>query len=174
MLRLAKLRFSLRGIMMLVVTAAVASALFVKVWRYSSAIPTPGWKTDVPSLFLLAIFLTAVTLAAWKGHTAVQMMLQMSLACAGCLLLIWIVEAKYERAVRYWVQATFCSTVTIPLLVRQLVKSRMQAGPRREWWKKTCEAICFSFLNILLVTAGGLLESAVYLLGTEVLQNLSP
>jgi hypothetical protein len=55
------------------------------------------------------------------------------------------------------------------MLDRRLVKSRLSRGPRRAWWKKTCEAVFFSFLNMMLVTVGGLLQTAVYLVGSELL-----
>ena len=91
-------------------------------------------------------------------------MLQVTLACFGCLTLIWIGEAQYERAIRYWCQATFAATVTIPMLARRFVKSGLPRGPRpaANWWKKTCEAVFFSFLTMLLVTAGGLLQAAIF------------
>ena len=90
-------------------------------------------------------------------------MLQVTLACFGCLTLIWIGEAKYERAIRYWCQGTFAATVTLPMLGRRFVKSGLPRGPRRDWWKKTCEAVFFSFLTMILVSVGGLLQAAVYM-----------
>jgi hypothetical protein len=161
------IRFSMGTIMMFVLMAAAAMALFVKTQHLTDSITAPGvlppgWNLDVPSLFLLAIALTAVALGSWKEHTAVQIMLQVTLACFSCLTLIWIGEAQYERAIRYWCQGTFAATVTLPMLGRRFVKSGLPRGPRRDWWKKTCEAIFFSFLTMLLVTAGGLLQAAVY------------
>jgi hypothetical protein len=98
-----------------------------------------------------------------------------TLACVGCLTLIWIGEAQYERAIRYWCQAMFAATVTIPMVARRLVKSGLPRGPRRDWWKKTCEAVFFSFLTMLLVTAGGLFQAAVYALSVEFLgRSTSP
>jgi hypothetical protein len=186
-----KIRFSMRTIAMLVLTAAVASALFAKIMQHTGAIAQPGWKLDAPSLFLVAIGLTALALGSWKEHTAVQTMLQMSLTCVGCLVLIWIGEAQQERALRYWFQGTFAATVSLPMLARRIVKAELPKGPRREWWKKTCdamvlkaelpkgprrewwkktcEAMVFSFLNMMLVTAGGILQGAVYVLGTSFL-----
>ena len=168
---LPKFRFSMATIMMFIVMAAAAMALFVKVANLAEAADAPaaqigilglaGWRLDAPSLFLLAIFLTAVALGSWKEHSSVQIMLQVTLACVSCLTLIWIGEAKYERAVRYWCQATFAALVTLPMLARRFVKSGMPRGPKRDWWKKTCEAIFFSFLTMLLVSAGGLLQFAV-------------
>jgi hypothetical protein len=151
------------AIMMFVLMAAAAMALFVKVLNLTDAAAVPaGWRVDVPSLFLLAILLTAVALGSWKEHTSVQIMLQVALACVSCLTLIWIGEAKYERAIRYWCQATFAATVTLPLVARRFIKARVPKGPKRDWWKKTCEAVFFSFLTMLLVSAGGLIQFAVY------------
>jgi hypothetical protein len=163
-----RIRFSMGTVMMFVLTAA-AMALFAKIQQHIDAVTPPGWKIDVPSLFLLAIVLTAVALSSWKEHTAVQTMLQVTLTCLGCLTLIWIGEAQYERAIRYWFQATFAATVTLPMLARRFVKTELARGPRRDWWKKTCEAVFFAFLNMMLVTVGGLLQTAVYLVGSELL-----
>jgi hypothetical protein len=167
-----KVRFSMGTIMMFVLMVAAGMALFIKIQHLTDSVAAPaalppGWNLDVPSLFLLAIALTAVALGSWKEHTAVQIMLQVTLACFGCLTLIWIGEAQYERAIRYWCQGTFAATVTIPMIGRRYVKSSLPRGRRRDWWKKTCEAIFFSFLTMLLVTAGGLLQAAVYLAATN-------
>jgi hypothetical protein len=156
-----KVQFSMGTIMMFVLAAAAGSALFARV-QERFQLPSHGWKVDAPSLFLAAIGLTAVALGAWKEHSAAQTMLQFTLACVGCLTLIWIGEAQYERAIRYWFQATFASTVTLPLLARRFVKASIPRGPRRDWWKKTCEAVFFSFVNIMLVTVGGFLQGAIF------------
>jgi hypothetical protein len=162
-----RIRFSTGTIMMFVLTAAAAMALFVKIRHYTDVVlvgilAAAGWRIDVPSLFLLAIGLTALALGSWKEHSAAQIMLQVTCACVGCLTLIWIGEAQYERAIRYWCQGMFAATVTIPMMARRFVKTGLPRGPRRDWWKKTCEAVFFSFLTMLLVTAGGLLQAAVY------------
>jgi hypothetical protein len=166
---LRKIRFTMGVLMMFVLMAAAAMALFVKIHQHADPLPM-GWKVDVPSLFLLAIGLTALALGSWKEHSAVQIMLQVTLACVGCLTLIWIAEAQYERAIRYWCQGMFAATVTIPMLARRFVKTGMARGPRRDWWKKTCEAVFFSFLTMMLVTAGGLVQAGVYALAS----NLPP
>jgi hypothetical protein len=156
-----KFRFSMGTIMMFVLMVAAAMALFVKIQQHTDAVLPPGWNLDVPSLFLLAIFLTGVALGSWKEHTAAQIMLQVTLACLSCLTLIWIGEAQYDRVIRYWCQGMFAMTVTLPMLARRYVKSSLPRGSRRDWCKKTCEAIFFSFLTMLLVTAGGLLQVAL-------------
>jgi hypothetical protein len=68
-----KFRFSMATILMFVVMAAAAMALFVKVQHLAddAAVP-PGWKLDAPSLFLLAIFLTAVSLGSWRADSRAE------------------------------------------------------------------------------------------------------
>jgi hypothetical protein len=173
------IRFSMGTIMMFVLMVAAGMALFVKIQHLTDSVAAPGalppgWNLDVPSLFLLAIALTAMALGSWKEHTAVQIMLQVTLACFSCLTLIWIGEAQYERAIRYWCQGTFAATVTLPMLGRRYVKSGVPRGPRRDWWKKTCEAIFFSFLTMLLVSAGGLLQAAVYMAASNLPTVVKP
>lgn len=170
---LRKIRFSMGTTMMFVLMMAAAMALFVKIYGYADELP-PGWKVDVPSLFLLAIGLTALALGSWKEHSASQIMLQVALACVGCLTLIWIGEAKYERAIRYWCQGVFAATVTLPMLARRFIKASMPRGPRRDRWKKTCEAVFFSFLTMMLVTAGGLVQAGVYALATNLPTPTAP
>ena len=164
---ITKFRFTMGTIMMFVLMVAAAMALFVKIRHHTDSMLPPGWNLDVPSLFLLAIFLTGVALGSWKEHTSVQIMLQVTLACFSCLTLIWISEAQYERAIRYWCQGTFAATVTIPMMARRFVKSGLPRGPRRDWWKKTCEAVFFSFLNIMLITAGAAFQAFIIIYGAE-------
>jgi hypothetical protein len=162
-----RVRFTLAATMMFVLTAGAASALYVKIFQHMGATGLLGWKFDVPTLCLLAIFLTAIALGSLKAHSAVQTMLQATLACLACLTLIWIAEAHYERAIRFWFQVTFAVTVALPLLARAIIKSTFPRGPRRDWWKKTCEAVVFSFLNIALVSAGAMAQVAIIEYGSE-------
>ena len=162
---LGKFRFSLASTMMLVATAGAASALFAKVYRLIPPVGQPYLKIDVPVLFILSIFLTAVALGALKSHSAVQTMLQVALACLGYLSLIALSEWGQPRPLLYWFQAGFGILVTAPMLARRLVKTEMERGPRRTWWKKTFEAVVFSFLTMLLVLAGALFPSAMAAFG---------
>ncbi len=167
---IGKLRFSIGAIMMFILMVATGAALFVKIQQNEPAVIIPlDWGTDVPSLFLLAIALTAVALGSWKEHSAIQIMLQVTLACFGCLTLIWISEAQYERAIRYWCQATFAASVTLPMLARRYVKSSFPRGPRRDSWKKTSEAVFFSFMTMMLITLGALFQAGVYLAATNLM-----
>ena len=99
------IRFSMGTIMMFVVMVAAGMALFVKIQKLTDSVTAPaalppGWNFDVPSLFLLAIALTAVSLGSWKEHTAVQIMLQVTLACFSCLTLVqtWHNPARSRMA----------------------------------------------------------------------------
>jgi hypothetical protein len=147
---LRKIRFSLAAVMMLVVMAASTAALFVKV--RSRTLNTI--EIDAPVLFTLSVLLTATALGALKGHSAVQTMLQATLACLGFLSLVSLGEQDHERPLRYWFVVSFGLLVTLPLLARSIVKTQMDRGPRRDWWKKTFEAVIFSFLTMMLVLLG--------------------
>ena len=72
-------------------------------------------------------------------------------------------------AIRYWFQACFAATVTLPLIARRIAKSSLPRGPRRNWWKKTCEAVFFSFVNMMLITAGGFFQAVLIMYGSELL-----
>ncbi len=152
-----RFRVSIATMLMLVLTAAVASAFFAEVREHGGS-STPVWKIDLPTLATVAIASTAVALGSMKGHSPVQMMLQATLAYLGYLSLIWLGEAKMERPLLYWFQASFALTVALPMLIRRSVKARMPRGPRRTWWKRTMEAIVFSFLNMLLIVAGAMAQ----------------
>jgi hypothetical protein len=173
-----RVRFSLGTLMMIILALASCSALFVKVRQYATTnLSTPGaatWVTDAPTLCILATVLTAVALAAWKGHTLALGSLQVTLACLGWLALIWVAEAGFERAVRYWFEATFALAVALPLVVRHAVKTSLPRGPRRDWGKKACEAVFFSALNMLLVSAGAFLQGVVFMFVLGVLNQPAP
>lgn len=155
---LRKFRFSMATVMMLVATAAACSALFAKARDHVPAINQGYIRFDAPFLFVLSIVLTAVALGALKGHTAIQMMIQTTVACLGYLSLIGLAEASMERPLLYWFQCSFGLLVTAPLLARRAVKRGMERGPRRTWWKGTCEAVLFAFLTMNLVLLGLLLQ----------------
>ncbi len=153
-----KIRFSMATIMMLVATAAACSALFAKAREHIPAVGQPYLRFDAPFLFTLSIVLTAVALGALKGHTAVQMMLQTTIACLGYVSLIGLAESGMQRPLLYWFQVSFALLVTIPLLARRSVKAGMERGPRRTWWKGTCEAVLFSFFTMILILGGLLIQ----------------
>jgi hypothetical protein len=167
---LRKFRFSMAMIMMMVVTAAAASALFAKVWMHIPTSNQPYLKIDAPILFVLSIALTAIALGALKGHSAWQMMLQITVACLSYVSLIGLAETGRERPLLYWFQVGFGVLVTAPMLARQVVKNEMERGPKRTWWKKTCEALVFAFLTMILVLAGILLEALVAVLVPQVIK----
>jgi hypothetical protein len=167
---LRKFRFSMAMVMMMVVTAAAASALFAKVRTHIPASNQPYLKIDAPILFVLSIGLTGVALGALKSHSAGQTMLQITIACLGYVSLIGLAEAGRERPLLYWFQFSFGLLVTAPLLARRIVKSEMERGPRRTWWKKTFEAVFFAFLTMMLVLLGLLLQFLAAFVGPQVLK----
>ena len=167
---LRKVRFSMAMVMMMVVTAAAASALFAKVRAHIPTTNMAYLRTDAPGLFVVSIGLTAVALGALKGHSAGQMMLQATVTCLSFLSLISLGESGMARPLLYWFQVSFGLIVTLPLLARRIVKNEMERGPRRTMWKKTCEAIFFAFLNMMLVLAGLLLQFIAAMLGGQVLK----
>jgi hypothetical protein len=166
-----KPQFSMGTLMMFVLAAASASGLFVKLHQLRPLAKDATWAIDAPTIFLLATVLTGIALAAWKGHSVTLTMLQVTLACLGWLALIWVVEAGYHRAARYWFEGTFAAAAVVPLVARRAVKSSLPRGPRRDRWKRVCEAVSFSSLNMLLVTAGVLLQLFLYY---EVVESLLP
>ncbi len=155
---LKRMRFSVATVMMLVATAAACSALFAKARDHIPAVNQGYIRFDAPFLFVVALVLTAVALGALKGHTAIQTMLQTTIACLGYLSLIGLAEAGMERPLLYWFQVSFGLLVTIPLLGRRAVKMGMERGPRRTWWKGTCEAVLFAFFTMMLVLGGVLIQ----------------
>ena len=154
---IGKLRFSIGSLMMFVLMVAAGAALFVKILEHDF----PNYPPVSPTGSILAIVLATVALGSWKGHTATQIMLQTTLACLICLSSYWCVESQHERAILYWYEGVFAMTVTLPMVVRRHVKAAWPKGPRRESWKKTCEAVSFSFLAILIGTAGGIFQGIV-------------
>jgi hypothetical protein len=165
-----KFRFSMALVMMMVATAAAASALFVKVRTHVPTSTMPYLRTDAPLLFIASIGLTAVALGALKGHSAGQMMLQTTIACLSFVSLITLGESGLDRPLLYWFEVSFGVLVTIPMLARRIVKNEMERGPRRTFWKKTCESIFFAFLNMLLVLVGLLLQLLVGFFGGQALK----
>ena len=164
--RRLKIRFNLATGMMFVVSAAVASALFAKLYQFNPGVAT-YLKIDGPALFVISIALTAIGLGALKNHSAVQTMLQIAVACLGFLILIELGEMHLKRPLLYWFQGCFGLYVTVPLVVRNIAKRELPRGPRRTLWKNYCETIFFAFLTMMLVLFGAFLQWAVYQLGGQ-------
>ena len=165
--RRLKIRFNMATGMMFVVSAAVASALFVKVYQFIPGVGQTYLKIDAPALFIVSIALTAIGLGALKNHSAVQTMLQITVACLGFLILIELGEMHLKRPLLYWFQGCFGLYVTVPLVVRNIAKRDLPRGPRRTLWKNNCETIFFAFLTMTLVFLGVFLQWAVCMLGGQ-------
>jgi hypothetical protein len=153
-----KIRFTMATVMMAVVTAAVASALFIKVRDHIPTAQYPYLAVDAPIIFILSITFTAIALGALKAHSAGQVMLQIVLAYLAYVGLISLAEVGLVRPVLYWFQVCFALLAMIPLVARSYVKTEMERGPRRTWWKKTTEAVLFSFFTIFIVMVSSFLQ----------------
>ena len=164
---LRKMRFTMATVMMMVVTAAVASALFAKARDHIPAAQYPYLKVDAPAVFVISITLTAIALGALKAHSPGQIMLQIVLACLSYFALIGLAEAGAVRPLLYWFQVSFALQAALPLIARSHIKAEMERGPRRDWWKKTTEAVLFSFLTIAIVLISSFLQWLTFLLVTS-------
>lgn len=153
-----KFRFSMSTAMLAVVTAALASAVFARARAHVTVAGRPYLDVDVPAVFVISIALTALAFGALKAHSAKQVMLQMILAYLGYFSVILLAEAGATRPLLYWVQAGFFLQVVLPLIARSYLKAEMGRGPRRAWWKKTTEAVIFSFFTIAVVMASAWLQ----------------
>lgn len=161
---LPRFRISIATGMMLVVTTASASALAARVLRLLTDVTTNPFEFgfyDLCAVLILGIVLTAVALAARKGHSPNQTMLQITVTCLSFLYAITMFELSSQRIKIYWLQALFGVLVALPLVARRLIKRRLDRGPRRSWWMKTCEAVAFAYLNMLLVLAGVGIEAFI-------------
>jgi hypothetical protein len=155
---LRKFRFSMATVMMLVVTAAVAFALFAKTRDHIPTAQHPYLAVDAPAVFVTSIVLTAIALGALKSHSPGQVMLQVVLACLSYIGLISLAELGAFRPLLYWFQASFAVLAAGPLVVRASVKADMERGPRRTWWKKSTEAVLFSFFTVVIVLISSFLQ----------------
>jgi hypothetical protein len=164
---LRKMRFTMATVMMLVVTAAVAFALFAKARDHIPTATHPYMNVDAPAVFVISIALTGMALGALKAHSPGQIMLQVVLAYLAYLGLITLAEAGAFRPLLYWFQASFAILAVGPLIARSYVKAEMERGPGRTWWKKTTEAILFSFFTITIVLVSGFLQWLTTLIVTS-------
>lgn len=155
---IGKFRFSIGALMMFVLMVAAGAALFVKILEKDDPNAPPVYPIEA----LVAIVLPTIALGAWRNHTATQIMLQATLVCLVCLSAYWSIATNHERAVSCWYQSMFALTITLPMLVRRHVKATWPRGPRRESWKKTCEAVLFSFLTFLIMTIGNFFQFLYY------------
>ena len=141
--------------MMAVVTAAWPSPSSRRSAEHIPTTPEPlrSLQVDAPAIFVVAsIALTALALGALKGafgrpdHAPDDPGLPGS---TFSLLTAGRASASQERPLLYWFQAAFAILVTsCPWWPGRIVKNEMERGPRRTWWKKTTEAVVFSFLTV--------------------------
>lgn len=142
-------RFTIRTVTLLIVTAALASALFAEVYRLTNGGATSSYDPEDIAVFVAAVALNALTLASLKGHTGGQAMLQMDLAYLACLSLVQVAQLVADWLLIGWYPVALAGLVLAPLMVRRQAR-RLERGPRRTWWLTTTEAVAFAFLNLHL------------------------
>jgi hypothetical protein len=165
-----RFRFTMATVMLLVVTSAAASALFAKVHALTPASGAP-YLSNVDSgiLVIATVVMVGATLGTLKGHSPAQIMLQVTLACLGLYLFLTMVEAKLRHPLLYWLHACFLVLVLIPALVRRAAKDRIERGPARNRRKRTCEAIMFSFVTMMIVMLALFLEWLAAVIGMNII-----
>ena len=165
---LTRPRLTMATVMVLVITAGSASALFARLAHHLPPIPpSSSMRYEIAGLFVAAIGLTGVAIAARKRHSPYLAMLQITVACLAYLILISVAEISRLRPVLYWYQIAFAVLVVIPLVVRRIIKLRMEKSPRRAQWMKTCESLAFAFLNMILVLIGVGAQTLIFALVTQ-------
>jgi hypothetical protein len=158
-----RFRFTMATAMMLVVAAGAGSALFAKVQQMQRGKPFGAWSADIAAILVLATGLTAVAIGAARRHTAVQVMLQATLAFLMFLALFHLGGAAKTsrwalRGALYWFQACFLLTAVLPALAIGLSPPVDPESPRSRWWRGTFEAVFASFATVCLVGVGALLQ----------------
>lgn len=148
-----RLRISMASIMVLVVAAATASALFAKIAQLVSD-GSAELKYDVPAIVVLGIALTAIALGTLRDHSGVQVMIQATVACLGFLSLIWIIEGGFYRVATYWFQALFASLVVFPLLARRFTRAGSEREDEGGRPRRMIEVLPLAFGNMILVCLG--------------------
>lgn len=148
-----RFRISMASIMVLVVAAAAASALFAKIVKIISD-AFGEYKYDAGAVVIIAIALTAIALGTLRNHSGVQMMIQAAGTYLGFLSLLWIIDGEHMRAVFYWFQASFAGMIVFPLLARRFAGVEPEAGAEPGWLGRVLETLPLIFCNIVLVTIG--------------------
>lgn len=168
-----KVRISMADVLMLVLAAAAASALFARLRMMIKAKgATDHWDLHVPAVLVLAIVLTCVAIGSWRRFSLAGSTLCATSACLQILSLILLAETAKTapttaKAMLYWLQACFALTVVAPGLALRSSWAGEFAGTRRAV-KNACEALIASFAAMVLVMIGAMLQ----FLGAELLGAL--
>lgn len=164
-----RFRISMASIMMLVVVAATASALFAKIVEIISS-EFAEWKYDIAAVFVLAIALTAIALGALRSHSGVQMMIQATAVYLSFLSIIWIVEREHYRIAIYWFQVLFAGTVAFPLLALRFAKADAEGETGQGWPRRLFESLPLAFGNLILVFLGVWFQWIGFMYGASIVQ----
>jgi hypothetical protein len=161
-------RVTLGTAMVAVLTAAAASALFAKIHRVLTPVPsntraTPlGLARDYPLVTLLAVGLTGIVVGCARRSGPNATMLPIAAACGVGLVLIWVVESHTAYTI-YLFEALFGLLFALPLLARRLA-SRMEGGP----WRARTIAVLDLLINCFLIVVFSLVGAGINLFLLEI------
>ncbi|SIO25828.1 hypothetical protein SAMN05444166_3292 [Singulisphaera sp. GP187] len=146
-----RFRLTMRTMMIAVLTAAMASALFSELWRLLKASSTSNVHVDVPTIVILGICLNAVAIGCWGRLTLEQTFIQIAICCLMVLTAAWIWESKLTRLMRYWLQLSFAVGVVLPLFVRTIIVDKKKPTPRTRRIASNINNIIFAYINFIIV-----------------------
>lgn len=155
-------RFSIRSLMLLVLCAASASALFAKL--QSLWAPIGGdYVVDGPALVVLGIGLNAVFLAAIRKHSIYQYMFQVTVACGLLLGDVRLFEYK-SRLVHYALAINIFALLIAPFLLRTLYRRKPRGTALRNRVRMFYRPYALGVINLLILTLESGIQVTIYLI----------
>lgn len=158
-----RLRFTMRTLMIFVLTAAVASAMFGELARLLKGLPM-NLAIDVPSIVLTAIALNAVALGCLLRLSVDQVLVQITVCCLLVLAGAWLWEWKLDRGLRYWLQASFAAVVVLPLLIKAAAMSEDDPSTRSRRVVAGVEVLLLAYANYVAILVVAMFQTLILVL----------
>ncbi len=165
-----RFRFSLGSLMVFILTAAAASALYAKIIELLNGTANPISAYDVANVVLIALLLSSTIVVCIRRETVNQGMFQVTLSCVVILATLALIEENLVRLLLYWAQLCFAVLLVLPLVLRRLALDGEETESRRAWLVWVAEVLLGSFANIILVLLGILIQCSPFLI--EILLEL--
>lgn len=159
-----RVRLTMGTMMIGVLTAAVASALFAELRQLIKTPQSLALQVDVPTIVLLGISLNAVALGCWRKLTVEQVLAQIAICCFLILVGAWIWDAKLTRVLRYWLQLSFGVAFVLPLLVQTVVGGDARNSPRNPWLISSLNNVMLAYVNFVVVLLVAVFQTIIILL----------
>lgn len=151
---MSRWRVSLATLMLMVLTAALGVATFVKVRLQFDPVSTEA--TDLPAVFVIAVALTGLAIGGARRYTTDQTLIHISTAYAVVTSGILFAEMS-DRLALYWLEIVVAATIAVPFTVQALLlgaRRRERCEKRRI--KRWVELLILAHLNIGLAFVGTL------------------